>query len=404
MQNWQRTFAIIWSGQLVSILSSAVVGFAVMFWMSLETGSAEVLALAAIAGMLPQSLLGPIVGVYIDRWDRKRTMIAADSFIALCTLLLAVLFWFEAAQMWHIYILLACRSVGSAFHTPAMQASMPMLAPESELTRVAGFNQISNSLSNIIGPALGAVLITMTDIGNILMLDVAGAVIACVSLLFVHIPNPLREIRKADLWREFREGYRAIFAVRGMPWLFLLAVLFIFFVMPPSVLFPLMTLQHFGGGAYEMSLVEIVWGGGALVGGAIMGWRAWCVNRIVLTNLTILVVGAAFVVSGLLPPEGFIWFAALSAVEGVVGGVFHASFISVVQTRIDAGVLGRVLSLYFSVSLLPAMIGLLGTGFLAENIGITTTFVISGAAIALLGAAGFGVRSMIGLDRLSQRE
>lgn len=166
MENWKKTFGIIWSGQLASILSSSVVGYAIIFWMSIETGSAEVLALAAIAGMLPQSLLGPVVGVYVDRWDRKRTMILADSFIAFCTLILAVLFWFDVAQMWHIYILLACRSVGSAFHTPSMQASVPLLAPEAQLTRVAGVNQIINSLSNIIGPALGAVLISFTGIGK----------------------------------------------------------------------------------------------------------------------------------------------------------------------------------------------------------------------------------------------
>ena len=80
MENWKKTFGIIWSGQLASILSSSVVGYAIIFWMSIETGSAEVLALAASAGMLPQSLLGPVVGVYVDRWDRKRTMILADSF------------------------------------------------------------------------------------------------------------------------------------------------------------------------------------------------------------------------------------------------------------------------------------------------------------------------------------
>ena len=119
MENWKKTFAVIWSGQLASILSSSVVAFAIIFWVSLETGSAQVLALAAIAGMLPQSLLGPLVGVYVDRWDRKWTMILADSFIALCTLLLAVLFWLGVARMWHIYVLLACRSIGSAFHTPA---------------------------------------------------------------------------------------------------------------------------------------------------------------------------------------------------------------------------------------------------------------------------------------------
>ncbi len=280
--------------------------------------------------MLPQSLLGLFVGVYIDRWDRKRTMILADSFIALCTLALAVLFWFGVARMWHIYILLACRSAGSAFHMPAMQASVPLLAPASQLTRIAGVNQIIASLSSIAGPALGALLINLTSIGNILLLDVAGAAIACTSLLFVRIPNPARDTtRKPGLWREFREGFSAMHAIPGMGWFFTLSIVVWFFIMPVGVMFPLMTLQHFGGGTYEMSLIEIVWGGGALLGGAVMGARTYRVSRIVLVNLMYLVVGLSFALSGLLSPAGFLWFALFTAAAGVSSSVFNASFVSV---------------------------------------------------------------------------
>ena len=380
MENWKKTFAVIWSGQLASILSSSVVAFAIIFWVSLETGSAQVLALAAIAGMLPQSLLGPLVGVYVDRWDRKWTMILADSFIALCTLLLAVLFWLGVARMWHIYVLLACRSIGSAFHTPAMQASVPLLAPKQQLTRIAGINQIISSLSNIIGPAFGALLINLTGIGNILLLDVAGAFIACTTLLLVRIPNPERSTaQKPSLWREFREGFGAMHAVPGMGWFFTLAVLVWFFIMPVGVMFPLMTLQHFGGGAYEMSLIEIVWGGGALIGGAVMGARTY----------------------RMLPPTAFALFAALSLIEGVTSSVFNSSFVSVIQSRIDAGVLGRVMSLYYSFGLLPSAIGLLGTGFLAEHVGLTTTFVIAGTVICGIGLVAFCIPSVMRLDRQS---
>ena len=141
MENWKKTFAVIWSGQLASILSSSVVAFAIIFWVSLETGSAQVLALAAIAGMLPQSLLGPLVGVYVDRWDRKWTMILADSFIALCTLLLAVLFWLGVARMWHIYVLrsgLGMRTssrVVQAIKAPATSSSrmLPSIMPRKSI-------------------------------------------------------------------------------------------------------------------------------------------------------------------------------------------------------------------------------------------------------------------------------
>ena len=404
MQPWKRTFAIIWSGQLVSILSSSIVAYAIIFWMSIETRSAEVLALSTIAGVLPQALLGLFVGVYVDRWDRKRTMILADSFIALCTLGLAALFWLGVAELWHVYLLLACRSAGSAFHVPAMQASVPLLAPQSQLTRIAGVNQVITSFSDLAGPALGALLLGITSIGNILLLDVLGAIVACTTLLFVRIPNPERRERKPDLWAEFREGFAAMHAQPGLGWFFAIAIAVWFFIMPVGVLFPLMTLGHFGGGTYEMSFVEIIWGGGALLGGAIMGARNYPISRILLINLMYLVVGLSFLLSGLLPPSGFYWFAALTAAAGVSSSVFNTSFVSVLQSRIEAGLLGRVLSLYRSFGLLPSVLGVLGTGFLAERIGLTDTFVIAGSVISLLGIAACCIPSVMRLDRRDDRK
>ena len=82
MNNWKKKFIIIWSGQLFSILSSSIAQFSIVLWISLKTGSAEVLSFAMIAALLPQALLGAFAGVYVDRWNRKWTMIGADSFVA----------------------------------------------------------------------------------------------------------------------------------------------------------------------------------------------------------------------------------------------------------------------------------------------------------------------------------
>src|SRR5690606_2878574 len=169
-KTWKHTFIIIWTGQFMSLLSSSAVNFAIIIWLSLETGSAEVLAFAAISALLPQALIGPFAGVYIDRWDRKITMIAADGFIALCTLVMSALYYFGHFELIFIYVILGLRSLGSAFHMPAMQASVPLIAPESELLRVAGINQIIQSVSNIAGPALGALAIGLLDIGQVLLL------------------------------------------------------------------------------------------------------------------------------------------------------------------------------------------------------------------------------------------
>lgn len=396
MNNWKRVFAIIWTGQFFSILTSSIVNFAIILWLSFETKSAEVLAFAAIAAMLPQSVLGLFAGIYIDRWKRKRVMIMADSFIAFCTLILAVLFYLDVAKIGHIYILLALRSVGSAFHMPAMQASVPLLAPKSELIRIAGINQIIQSACNIAGPALAALFISFMEMTNILLLDVIGAALACTSLLFVKIPDPdnTERTQKVHLLKEAKEALTEVRAQSGLSWLFVLSIIATFFIMPVSVLFPLMTLDHYSGNAFQISLVEAAWGIGALLGGAFLGMKKFKLNEVSLINWMYILLGLTFGLSGILPVSGYPLFVGLTAIGGISGSLYMASFTTVVQTRINPVVMGRVFSFYMSVNLLPSMIGLLSTGFLADNIGIGNTFIIGGALVGIIGVISFFVPSI----------
>lgn len=389
----------------MSILTSTIVNFAIILWISLETRSAEMLAWGTIAALLPQAMLGPVAGVYVDRWNRKRTMILADSFIALCTFALAALFWLDIARMWHIFILLGLRSIGSAFHMPAMQASVPLLAPAEQLTRIAGINQIISSIANIAGPALGAMFIVMWDLEYVLLLDIAGAAFACTSLAFVRIPNPERTDQAVrNVITDMIDGVRAVLDKPGLGLIFLYSIIVTFFLMPVSVMFPLMTLEHFGGNEYHVSLIEALWGVGALVGGAVMGAKVYNVNRVVLINLMYIGIGLTFLVSGLLPPGGFAWFAVLTAVGGVTGAVYNSSFTSLVQTSVEPDRLGRVFSMFFTASLIPTMLGLIGIGFFADGLGITTSFWVCGAIIIFTGIIAFLTPSAMKVDRRNKPE
>ncbi|QNL49634.1 MFS transporter [Olivibacter sp. SDN3] len=396
MQNsWKKTFAIIWTGQFMSLLSSSAVNFAIIIWLSLETGSAEVLAYAAIAALLPQALIGPFAGVYIDRWDRKRTMIVADGFIAICTLIMSVLFYMGHFELLYIYLLLGMRSLGSAFHMPAMQASVPLLAPESELLRIAGINQIIQSVSNVAGPALGALAIGLMDIGQVLLLDIAGAIIAITSLFFVKIPNPSRSLQEKSsikqVLRDISLGIKGVTSNKGLSYMFLFSILATFCIMPVAVLFPLLTLQHFGGGKFEMSVIEVVWGIGMLAGGGLLGIFKPTMNKVIIINCMHLLLGITLAISGLLPSGGFLIFVVLTTLGGIAASVYNACFTTIIQEKIDPTMLGRVFSMFFSIALLPSMIGLLSTGFIADNIGISRTFVILGSIISIIGAVSFCV-------------
>lgn len=396
MNNWKRTFSIIWTGQIISILTSSVVGYAIIFWLSIKTGSAQTLAFAAIAALLPQALLGLVTGVYIDRWNRKLIMILSDSFIALSTFILVLLFYFGKVEIWHIYVLAAARSVGSAFHMPAMEASIPLIAPESQLMRVAGINQMIQATSAIGGPAIGALLITVLNMSYVLMFDIIGAIFAAGTLLFVSIPNPKKSADglTPHVFREVKEGLREIYKDYGLFLLFIFSVIATFFIMPVAVLFPLMTLNHFDGGVWQMSIVEMLWGAGMLSGGALVGLRNFKANKAQIINYMYLIFGMCFFLSGLLPKTGFVWFVALTAIGGVSTAVYNSSFTSLIQLKINPATLGRVFSTYTSLTLLPSLIGVVGTGFIADKIGLINAFIICGLINILVGLISLTIPSI----------
>jgi MFS transporter, DHA3 family, macrolide efflux protein len=316
------------------------------------------------------------------------------------------MFYLEKVNLAHIYILLALRSVGSAFHVPALQASVPLLVPDNELMRIAGVNQIIHSVSAIAGPALAALLINAFTMTYVLLFDVGGAIFAVTSFLLVQIPNPPKKegIHAHGYFREMKTGLREIYGKPGLLWLFIFVILATLFIMPVSVLFPLMTLNHFSGGTYQMSMVEVAWGGGMLMGGAFMGILKPRINKVVLINAMYLWLGLTFALQGILPSSGFLFFVLLTFIGGISGAVYSGAFTVVMQTTVEPSALGRVFSIYGSVTLLPAMIGLLQTGFIADRIGITNAFVISGLAIGFIGLVSFFVPAIRRMNKADKKD
>ena len=170
--------------------------------------------------------------------------------------------------------------------------------------------------------------------------------------------------------------------------------------MPVAVLFPLMTLEHFKGTAFQMSLIEVVWGVGMVLGGGILGLKKLKVNEVILINFTYIFLGLTFFLSGILPSNGFIWFAVLTTIGGVSGAVYHSLFTATIQKKIAPEALGRVFSLYGSVAVLPSLIGLTATGLIADHIGLSFAFIISGLIIIAVGIAAMFVKDMNSLGKV----
>jgi DHA3 family macrolide efflux protein-like MFS transporter len=240
-RNWAVRFIPLWVGQALSLLGSQLVQFAIIWYLTQKTNSATTLAIASMMGLLPQVLLSPFIGTWVDRGNRRLILIAADATVALATLLLALLFALGLIQVWQIYLALFVRAVAGGFHQSAFGASIVLLVPKEQLARVQGFNQALYGGLNIISAPLGAYLLSVIPMQTILGIDVGTALFAISILLFLRIPQPERSAKTpGTFWQDFAAGFRYIITWRGLVILLGLVMVINFFFTASEALTPLL--------------------------------------------------------------------------------------------------------------------------------------------------------------------
>lgn len=385
-ENWIRKFIAIYTGQFFSIISSAAVQFSIIWWLTDSTGGAPlVLTMAGLAGFLPQALVGPFAGTVTDRYSRKLMMILADMTVALGSLLLFITMYFNEPSIPLVIVILVIRSLTTAFHMPAMQASIPLLAPEEHLTKVAGWGQMVSSISNIAGPALGMSLLAVSSLEWVLMLDVFGAVIASSILLFIHIPRVSRteDGVSGSFITEMKEGYHAIVKHPVVLKLTITMTIVAMLYIPLGTYFPLMTRNHFEKGVVEAGIVEVMFAIGLILGSSLLGVLGDRFDKIKTMAAGMLLMGIALFISGIVSPSLFILFIVMAGLVGLSGPLFSAPFYAFIQTEIQPHLLGRVFSFVTSLSLLVTPIGYVVAGFLIELTSVASLFSIIGILIVI---------------------
>ena len=384
IQNWKKQFAIIYVGQVFSLLGSAAVQFAIIWWLTIQTESAITLTIAAIAAFLPNLLFGPFVGALIDRHNRRTVMIAADGLVALSSAVLGVAFLvLEVPPIPLIYCILFVRGLGNTFHGPAMQAAIPLLVPAEMLTKAGGWGNMVNSISNMLGPALGAALMAFLPIAGIMLVDIVGAALAIVCLLFVTIPDLHKTGDKVHIISDLKLGFRAMRDNKPFMAAFVPLVLMNMLYLPLASLFPLLVRTHFMGGAWHNSIAELVFAGGLLISSLVIGIWGGMRKRFLMVSLAVGIMGAASLASGALPPTsaGFIVFVLCCFMMGSSGTFMSVPFMAYVQESFAPEILGKVFSLWFTIMSLAMPVGLLAAGPASEIIGVDKWFLWSGAAL-----------------------
>lgn len=362
----------------MSLLTSAIVQYAIIWHITFKTGSAVDLAMATIAGILPQILLGPIAGVIVDRFDRKKIMMYSDGMIAVATLVLGILFLYGEPSMMGMYIVLAVRSLGSTFHLPSFTASIPMLAPKEKLVKISGINQTINSITLIIAPILAGILFGAIPLPYIIFLDIIGAIFGIGSIAMVHIPNPEKKEEKSNILLEMKQGFGEIKQSRFLLILTIYVIAICIIFMPIASMYPLITKNYFRLEAIYVSIVEVLFSIGMLVGGIAMAKEVGFRKKQYTILVAMLIFAVALIASGLIPNSMFWMFVFLTFVMGSMGPFFEGLYTVILQTKIEPQKQGRVFSIVMSFMQLTTPIGLFLVAPIAERIGVEKMFVISG--------------------------
>lgn len=393
-----RQFSLLWSGQLVSVLGSGLTGFALGVWVYQTTGSVTRFALISLFTSLPGILLSPVAGVLVDRWDRRRVMLASDAASAVCTLGVLALLRQDRLEIWHIYVAMGLSSLFRAFQWPAFTASTTLLVPKRHYGRAGGMLQLGEALALILAPAIAGVLIARIGLTGVILLDLVSFLFAGLTLVAVRIPAPEpagEPAPRGTLLSGIAGGWAYL---RQRPGLMALLFLFAgtnFATAMVQVLFTPLVLSF----APPETLGRVLSGvsSGLLLGGLTLSlWggprrRIAGIRALQTLQGLILLVGALRASAPLLTAAGFLFF--------FCAGVVNGSSQAIWQSKVAPGLQGRVFSLRRMVVTSTLPLAYLIGGPLADRVfepALAPGGALAASAGALIGVGeGRGIALMI---------
>lgn len=401
--SWKYPFALIWIGQAFSLFGSGLAGFAIIWWLTATTGSATVLATATLATLLPGILIGPLAGPLIDRWDRRMVIMVADLTGALGAAVLAVLFWIDALTIWHVYLIMALRSLAGAFHWPAMQASISLMAPERHLARIGGLNQMLQGATNIAAPPLGALLIAIWPLHALMLIDVVTALIAVAGVglvRFPRLPHTVHSSRGAPtgVVAEMIAGLRYIGRWPGLMIVMAMAALINLLLTPAFSLLPILATKHFSGGAVHLAWMNAANGAGIVLGGLVIGVWGGFGRRMHTVVVGLVGLGISILAIGAAPATAFLPALAAVAVVGVMSPVVNAPLMAIVQSVVAPDMQGRVFTALGSVSMAMTPLGLIIAGPVADAFGVQVWYLLGGSVCLLMTLFVIGIPAVRDLE------
>jgi DHA3 family macrolide efflux protein-like MFS transporter len=381
---WKKRVAVFLVGQTVTTFGSMLVQYAIMWHLTLTTKSGLVLALAAVFGFLPQAIVSIFAGVWADRVNRKLMIIFSDAAIALATLGLALLMLSGVDDLWLIFAVMAVRSIGSGVQMPAISALLPQLVPGDQLMRVNGINSSVQSSLTILAPVAAAGVYASMSLTGILFIDVVTAVIGVSLLATVKVPTLGRAASsdKPSYFADLKDGIQYTFNHDLVRWVLVIFAIVFLLIVAPSNLSPLMLVRTFGDEVWMLTVLELSFGVGMVLGGALIAIFASKLDRLSTIIGTSIAFGVMAIAMGF--TTNLILFYGLFFLIGLTVPAFSTSAFTLLQETVEPERQGRVFGFVGIVMSLAMPIGMAILGPLADVVSVELLLIVTGAATVVI--------------------
>lgn len=395
--NWKHSIARFLTAQTISLFGSSLVQYAIVWYITLTTSSGKMLTISTMCGFLPQIVISLFAGVWIDRYDRKKMIMLSDSAIALSTLLLAAAFLSGHKSVWFLFAALVVRSAGTGIQTPAVNAMIPQIVPKPYLMKVNGLNSTLSSMMMFLSPAASGAVLSVAPLEAALFIDVLTAVIGVGITATIHAePYEKRCLPGTAGLEEIRDGFRYLKDNQLIKRLLLFQITILFLVSPSAFLTPLMVSRTFGSEVWRLTVSEMTYSLGMVLGGILIASWGGFKKRM---NTT-LAAGAVYglIMIGLGNAGVFLLYLLFNTAIGITSLCYNAPVTVTIQEKVSPGMQGRIFSFMQIATSCALPLGMLVFGPLADLVPVQYLLNSAGLMILIIccivwKANGFSVES-----------
>lgn len=408
-----RPFALLWAGQTTSRLGDSLYRIALAWWVLEKTGSAVAMGTVLVFSQIPMLIFLLIGGVVVDRFPRIRIMFVSDILSGLVISFVTIFAWLDLLQIWHIYIASMIFGFVEAFFFPAYQAVIPQITPSELLTSANSLNGLSQRVTGIIGPALGAALVAAGGTSVTFGLDALSFFISAFCVLPLlrskldasHLQERALETAagQRSMKDSLRQGFKDLLAgfklVMTIPWIWITILIFGFINImeagPRAVAMPFLIKNELGADVGLLGLLGSAASLGFVVGMIWLGQYVRLHRRGLVGYLAVVVSGSVLLPFGFKMPIPVLLAAMF--VGGISMSVFSLVWTHTLQEMVPKELLGRVYSIDALGSFVLLPIGFSLAGWATDLFGAPTVFIIGGFStmtLAFLGLLHPAIRTL----------